>query len=398
MSSILLSVRCSRWSLLLAAVLLIGGASAGLRTSSTHASPSAAGSPIKVGFFAPETGFAAADGTSALNSAKLAVSKINKGGGIGSRKITLVNYDDGSDAKQAAAIATKLVTQDNVTAVVSGSYSDQTLASAPIFQRNKTPMLASYAVNPGIPKAGGYIFQQDFNGTVEGRAGAWALIHDLHGKKIGIVSINNDFGTSLVKGFTEEARKLHATIVGTDYNQFGEKDFTPVINRDLGKGANGFYMVEYTAEGLTFVHNYHTVRAKKPVVGTEGLDSETQFVEIAGAAANGIVITSSFDRSSKSKQTVQYMSSYRRAYGHNPDMVGATVYDAFMLEAHAMHGGTSADQIRAAIAGTKNFHGITGRILRYSGGQAVKPVQLVLFRNRAFHRYGVVNQASLIQP
>ena len=38
--------------------------------------------PIKIGFFAPVTGPAAADGDSVTKAAKLAVEKINKTGGI----------------------------------------------------------------------------------------------------------------------------------------------------------------------------------------------------------------------------------------------------------------------------------------------------------------------------
>ncbi|MDA8424682.1 MAG: ABC transporter substrate-binding protein, partial [Treponema sp.] len=169
--------------------------------------------PIKIGFFAPESGFAAADGQSAYDSAKLAVDDINKAGGIDGRQVQLVNYDDASDAKQAVSIATRLVTQDKVDAVVSGSYSDQTLAAAPIFERAHVPMLAAYAVNPGIPATGKYIFQQDFNGIVEGKAAAVALVKKLGATKIAIVAIKNDFGSSLVQGFTAEAEALGATVV-----------------------------------------------------------------------------------------------------------------------------------------------------------------------------------------
>jgi branched-chain amino acid transport system substrate-binding protein len=379
--------------------LLVAGVVAGCGSSSSSGNKGSSNAPVKVGFFAPETGFAAADGTSAYDAAKLAVANINSSGGASGHKINLVNYDDASDPKQAASIATKLVTQDNVTAVVSGSYSDQTLAAAPIFQRNKTPMLAAYAVNPGIPKAGNYIFQQDFDGTVEGRAGAWSLIHNLHGSKIAIVSIDNDFGHSLVSGFDSEASKLGATIVATDYNQFGEKDFTPIIQRDVSKGANAFYMVQYAAEGIQFIRDWHTLNEKLPMVGTEGLDSETQFVQIAGPAANGIIITSSFDRTSANPETKKFITSFTKKYGHAPDMVSATVYDAFQLLARAMKSGTSADSIRKAIAGTMGFKGITGTINRYTpDGEAVKPVQLEVFRNGAFHHNAAVSQSGLIQP
>src|SRR5665811_2556993 len=157
---------------LVAALALVAAACGS--SSSTSSSPSPAGSssgggaPMKIGFFAPESGFAAADGASAYDAAQLAVKDINTAGGVNGSQISLVNYDDASDAKQAVTIATKLATQDKVTAVVSGSYSDQTLAAAPIFQRNSIPMLAAYAVNPGIPATGNFIFQQDFTGEVEG--------------------------------------------------------------------------------------------------------------------------------------------------------------------------------------------------------------------------------------
>ncbi|HEY5473781.1 MAG TPA: ABC transporter substrate-binding protein, partial [Candidatus Limnocylindrales bacterium] len=154
---------------------------------SKSTSSSGGGAPIKIGFFAPESGFAAADGASAYDSAQLAVKDINAAGGVNGRQLQLVNYDDASDPKQAVTIATRLVTQDKVTAVVSGSYSDQTLAAAPIFQRASIPTLAAYAVNPGIPATGNYIYQQDFNGIVEGRAGAVALISNLGAKKVAII-------------------------------------------------------------------------------------------------------------------------------------------------------------------------------------------------------------------
>src|SRR5450759_1887175 len=142
-----------------AAALLIG-------TVAGACSSSAPAGPITIGFFAPESGFAAADGASAYDAAQLAVNEINASGGAGGHQLQVINYDVASDPSQAVTTATRLVTQDHVTAVVSGSYSDQTLAAAPIFQRNNVPMLAAYAVSPGVPASGDFIFQQDFNGCL----------------------------------------------------------------------------------------------------------------------------------------------------------------------------------------------------------------------------------------
>jgi branched-chain amino acid transport system substrate-binding protein len=387
---------------LLAAVAL-AAAACGSSSSTSSPSPSSTsgggGAPIKIGFFAPESGFAAADGASAYDSAQLAVKDINTAGGVNGQQLQLVNYDDASDPKQAVTIATRLVTQDKVTAVVSGSYSDQTLAVAPIFQRASISMLAAYAINPGIPATGDYIYQQDFNGTVEGRAGAVALISNLGAKKVAIIAIKNDFGTSLVQGFTEAAKALGATIVATDYNQFGEKDFTPILSRDKSKGATGYYMAQYYTEGQQFINNWNTLGFKDPLVGTEGIDSTTQFFEPVGAKADGLVFTTPFNRDSTESVVQNYVKAFTAAYGHAPDMVGATTYDSFLVLAQAIKAkGTSSSQIKDGIAATTNFVGVTGTIQKYIKGQVVKAVDLQIIKGGLPHQYATLSDPRLISP
>jgi branched-chain amino acid transport system substrate-binding protein len=313
--------------------------------------------------------------------------------------LQLINYDDASDPKQAVSIATRLVTQDRVDAVVSGSYSDQTLAAAPIFQRNGIPMLAAYAVNPGIPATGGFIFQQDFNGVVEGKAAAVALIKNLGATKIAIVAIKNDFGSSLVQGFTDEAKTLGATIIATDYNQFGEKDFTPILQRDQAKGATGFFMAQYYDEGQQFINSWNKLGMKLPIVGTEGIDSTTQFFQPVGSKADGLVFATPFNRDSKDAVVQNYIKGFTAAYGYPPDMVGATTYDSFLVLKQALMQGSSPAQIKSGIAATANFVGVTGTILKYNQrGEVVKAVDLEIIKNGEPHHYDTVSDPALITP
>ena len=69
---------------------------------------------IKVGFNVPLTGFAAADGTSALNGAKLAVEQINTAGGINGDMLELVVYDDQASPKESVPIAQKLIESETL--------------------------------------------------------------------------------------------------------------------------------------------------------------------------------------------------------------------------------------------------------------------------------------------
>ena len=69
---------------------------------------------MKIGINVPLTGFAAADGKSALDGAKLAVADANAKGGINGEKIELVIYDDQASPKEATPAATKLIEKDKV--------------------------------------------------------------------------------------------------------------------------------------------------------------------------------------------------------------------------------------------------------------------------------------------
>ncbi|MEO7125792.1 MAG: ABC transporter substrate-binding protein [Nakamurella sp.] len=374
------------------------GQSAGSVSASNSSSENSSGGTIKIGFFSPQSGSEASDGKSALDAAQLAVKDINAAGGLDGKKIQLVQYDDGSDPKQAVSIATKLTTQDNVAAVVSGSYSDQTLAAASIFQRAGVPMLAAYAVNPGIPGTGDEIFQIATSGPVEGKAGAQALIKDLGAKKIAIISIDNDFGTALVQGFTEQAAKLGATIVSTNKNQFGEKDFGPVIDKAVAAGADGFYMVEYAAEGQQFLTAFRQRNLTQKIVGTEGIDSTQQFIEPNGKLADGMVFTTVLNRDSTDPTTQAFIKDFTSAYGHAPDMVGATTYDSFKVLQAASKNGTTADNLKAGITDLANFQGVTGTVEKFVNRISVHPVELQVFKDGAVHHYGTVDDPDIINP
>jgi branched-chain amino acid transport system substrate-binding protein len=165
----------------LAAALLLGSAALAQET-------------VKIGFHAPQTGFAAADGASALNGAELAVEQANAEGGIDGAQIELVVYDDQAEPKQAVPIATKLIEQDEVKVAVSGSYSAPTRAAAGVFQEAGIPYISAYAVHPDITRAGDYVFRTSFMGEVQGRAGAKLIGEDLDKHRVVLITLNNDFG------------------------------------------------------------------------------------------------------------------------------------------------------------------------------------------------------------
>ena len=94
------------------------------------------------------------------------------------------------------------------------------------------------------------------------------------------------------------------------------------------------------------------------------------------------------------------IKNYREEYKIEPDMVGASVYDAFQVLFEAMKNvGTDTQKMKEYIAGMKNFDTVTGTLLYYNAeGSAVKPIQVQLVTKGEYHYFGVVDDAQIIDP
>ncbi len=355
---------------------------------------------IKIGFFAPLTGFAAADGASAKHGALLAVKRINSKGGINGKKVKLVIYDDAVSSQQAVAIARKLIQQDKVVGVVSGSYSTPTRAAAPIYQRYHKPFVVAYATHPDITKAGNYVFRVGFLASVEGKAGGYVATKILKAKRIAVLTMDNDFGKSLSKGFIEEATKNNAKIVANLTFALGEKDMTPFLTKIKSLKPDLIYCTGYYSEGALTVKQAKELGIKAILLGQEGFDSP-MFIKIAGEPSNGTIITTDLNRDDSRPIAEWFMKQYIKQYKMQPDMVGASSFDAVYVLAMAIKKAksTNAEKIRSALAALKDFNGVTGRIKGFNSiGEVVKPVQIQKVKDLKFRYFGVVDKLSIITP
>ena len=91
-------------------------------------------------------------------SALIAVEEINSSGGVNGKMIELIMEDGKCDGATAARAAQKLISIDKVKIILGGHCSTETLAIAPLAERNKVLLLASTSSSPAISGAGEYIF------------------------------------------------------------------------------------------------------------------------------------------------------------------------------------------------------------------------------------------------
>ena len=353
---------------------------------------------VKIGFNVPLTGFAAADGKSALNGAKLAVKQANQAGGINGKMIELVVYDDQASPKQAVPISNKLIEKDKVVAAISGSYSGATRAAAGVFQSAEIPYISAYAVHPEITKAGNYVFRTSFMGEVQGRAGAKLIGATLQRKQVVLITLKNDFGKSLAAGFKEAAGQFNLQIVNEYEYSIKDRQFGPIVAKVKADAPEAIYATGYFFTAGPLVSQLRAAGITVPVIGQEGYDSE-QFIKIAGKASEGTIITTSLDRDSNSSETRSFISEFEAMAGHKVDMVAASGHTAMKVLVAAMKkaGTTSPSAIRNAIAQT-NLVASTGSISFNDLGEVQKNVQVQVVRDGDFHYHSEIRDQVLLAP
>ena len=353
---------------------------------------------IKIGFNAPLTGFAAADGNSALVGAQLAVEQVNAAGGIDGDTMELVVYDDQASPKEAAPLAVKMTTQDEVTAGISGSYSGSTRAAATIFQENSVPYISAYAVHPDITRAGDYVFRTSFMGEVQGRAGA-KLIGDVMGlKRVAMITLNNDFGKSLAAGFKEKAADFGIEIAGEYEYSIKDREFGPIVSKVRSDDPDAIYASGYFFTAGPLVRQIRAAGIAAPVIGQEGYDSQ-KFIEIAGPDAEGVIITTSLDRDSSNPITQAFIEGFEEKAGYPTDMVAASAHTAVLVMAEALKKTGAGDRaaLRDAIAGS-SVDASTGHISFNALGEVKKDVQIQVVKDGAWRHYAVISDPVLLAP
>ena len=101
-----------------------------------------AASPIKIGALFAVTGPAAFLGEPERNTAQMVVNEINKAGGVKGHKLELVVYDTGGDATKAVQLATKLIKDDKVAALIGPSTTGESMAVVPVVEKEQVPLIS----------------------------------------------------------------------------------------------------------------------------------------------------------------------------------------------------------------------------------------------------------------
>src|SRR5688572_30719344 len=109
---------------------------------------------ILIGEYGSLTGSEATFGQETHNAIMVAIDEINAAGGVNGRRLRVFTEDTQSKAEEAPTAVTKLITQNNVVAVLGEVASSSSIAAAPVCQTNRIPMISPSSTNRAVTEKG----------------------------------------------------------------------------------------------------------------------------------------------------------------------------------------------------------------------------------------------------
>ncbi len=342
---------------------------------------------IRVGEVSSMTGSEATFGISTHRGIELAFEEINQSGGVLGKKLQLMTLDDQSKPEEAATAATKLISENQIVALLGEVASSRSIAMAPIAQNSKTPMISPSSTNPRVTEMGNYIFRVCFIDPFQGEVMAKFALNDLKVKKVAVLrDVDSDYSTGLADYFTTAFKKGGGSVVIDESYTSSDMDFKSQLTAIRAKKPEAILVPGYyTSVGL-IARQARELGLQIPLLGGDGWDSP-KLVEIGGKALENSYFSSHYSTENTSPKIQTFVSKFRQHYQANPDGMAAMGYDAAMILADSMKRSKtlSKQDLREAIATTQNFPAVTGNITLNEKRNAVKPAVVLKIVDGAFH-------------
>jgi len=353
-----------------------------------------AADPIKIGALFSVSGPAAFLGEPERNTAQMLVAEINKAGGLKGHQLELIVIDTQGDATKAVQGVNKLIKDDKVVAIIGPSTTGDSMAIIPIVEKAEIPLISCAAGVKITDPVKKWIFK-----TAQNDALAVARIFEYLKKqkinRIAILTVSDGFGSSGREQLVLQSKESGFQIISDETYGPKDTDMTAQLTKIRGGNAQAIICWGTNPGPAIVARNVKQLGIKLPLFMSHGVSSK-KFIELAGDAAEGIILPSGrvivanqiSNKEPQKKALLGYVNGYQKVYKLEGDHFGGHAWDAMMLLKGAMErGGVNPAAIRDQLEKTKKFAGIGGTF-NYSpqdhAGLAKDAFVLVQIKNQAW--------------
>ncbi len=344
---------------------------------------------IVFAFVGPLTGDFAEYGQSMKAAAQIAIDEWNANGGVLGKQISLVEFDDANSSEQAASVAERIVGDDSIVAVIGHFSSGVAMTAAEIYQEAGIALVNGTAAHIDFAKIGDGIFRNNAMYTTDANSMLQMLEH-FEFERFGLLNPNSDAGisnsTEVESMYTQyKAVDYAPELVLSELYEDGTVDFSATVAKFIEADVDVIYSSGAYAQLAPFIQQYKERDPEIEIIGTGAVFSE-EFLALAGDAAEGVLIETSFFYGSEDPEVKAFSEKFMEAYGANPSTFAGQVYDGTNAILHAIVKGESAE--RADIVtnlATTDFQGVTGKITFDEEGNTPKQQVVIEIRDGEYH-------------
>jgi branched-chain amino acid transport system substrate-binding protein len=326
-----------------AAIYFMGLVTCSAEPSISHASP------FKIGVILGLSGPTANFGVIARNGVELALKDLTA---EDRARIQVLYEDDGMTNIRAATAAQKLISSDEVDALMSWS-SGSGLTVAGIAEAKQIPHI-SIASDPAVVKGRTYSFTY------------WpiprdevVILHDYlakHGiKRVAVLTMIHNGALAIRDEFVEVAKKGgQVSVVASEEVAGDTTDFRTVLNRIKRKGdIDGLIPILFPGQLAVSVKQAREVGIKAPLFGFETFEDKDEFKASGGLLAGAIYSTGADPRP-------DFISRYRAAFGDASYYTANQAYDIIHLLVEASKKTKDPQAVVSFLQGLRDYPTASG--------------------------------------
>jgi ABC-type branched-subunit amino acid transport system substrate-binding protein len=353
-----------------------------------------------IGVALPLSGRLAPFGNNALNGVQLALQQFKES--LPGASVGLVVRDLDEEGSRPQETLAEWIDAFRPIAMIGPLLSKEVDRIAPVVEKADLVLITPAATAARLPSLGKSVFRNAITARFQCHAIAEYAVTQMNLKRFAILFPKEGSGSEWVRCFSEEVSRLGGEIVHAEPYPMDATDFTATIRQlkeaDLKK--NG--VVEIVQEGrrkreVSYAPGFDAIflpgDASKagliipqlvfhnikdlPLLGTSGWNTP-DFLKLVGPYAEGATFIDGFFAGSPDPMVRKFVGQYRAKFQQEPDLFAAQAFDAARLVLAALEGGALTPRdVKAALAKTKDFQGVSGLVSEIRDGEVLKKPILI---------------------
>jgi branched-chain amino acid transport system substrate-binding protein len=305
-------------------------------------------------------------GIKMLQGARLAIEEANAKGGYLKRKIPfelVISNDNGLWGASGNEII-KMAYKDKVWAILGTIDGANSHIAIRVALKAEVAMMNSGDTDPtfietNIP----WVFRCISDDRQQGYLLVDYMYKKLELKRIGIIRANNRYGRFGVREIRDGSRRLGNPIVLEMPYKLGIEDYSLQLERLRAENVDAVVHWGDAAEGAEILNQMRAMGMEQPYFACDRCLAD-EFVEIAGANAEGVICTYPWNPTRTSNRLEGFRKAFRERFGEGPETFAAHAYDGMNMLIWAVQvAGLNRAKIRDVLAHrARPWKGVTGDI------------------------------------